>query len=118
MLPTNTNSAAETQATTMVPPKVTKSPLQSVVDTKKVMARRRPVLNTSASNTLLETKIASLNEVNLGAREEHKLQMKILKLKKKEQEKLKQEEMRSELLKIQFERETGVKWVTSQDETE
>jgi len=62
---------------------------------------RRPVLTTSASETLLKTKILSLNSVSADAREEHKLQMQILQLKKQQEEgKLVQEKIKTELLKL------------------
>lgn len=46
------------------------------------------------------------------AGEEHKVQIKILKLKLlQEEEKLKQEKMKTEILKLQIQRETGKEWV-------
>lgn len=98
---------------------------KSTSDTKNVVSRRRPVLTSSASQTLQETKIASLNTVCVNANKEHELEMEILLLKKKqeeqklkqEEEKLKQEEMKTELLRIQIEKETGVQWLFVNDQT-
>jgi len=73
---------------------------------KKDASRRRPILKTSASETLLEARIASFNAASMDAREEHKIQMEILK------EKLKQEKIKTELLKLQMQQETGIEWIS------
>lgn len=123
-LPPNTSSTVELQSPVAACPKVAiqrKSP----GNTKNAVSRRRPVLTSSASQTLLETKIASLNSVSVNANKEHELEIEILQLKKnqeehklkQEEEKLKQEEMKTELLRIQIERESGVQWVFANDET-
>ncbi|KAF0717918.1 Integrase catalytic domain-containing protein, partial [Aphis craccivora] len=67
---------------------------QRSTDSKNVVSRRRPVLTSSASQTLLETKIVSLNIVSVNVNKEHELEMEmeILILKKKQEQKLKQEE--------------------------
>lgn len=85
----------------LTPPKYVKG--------KKEVSRRRPVLNTTlASDTFLETKKLSLDAMSRDAGEEHKVQMKIFKLKLlQEEEKLKQEKMKTEILKFQIQRETG-----------
>lgn len=110
----------------LMSPVVASSKVQykSAGDTKNVQSRRRPVLTTSASQTLLEAKMASLNTESGNASKEHELEMEILQLKRKqeqlklkqEEEKLKQEEMKTELLGIQIEKESGVQWVFSNDE--
>jgi len=84
-----------------------------------VVSRRRPVLTTQAPKTLLKAKIFSLNSASADAREEHKLQMQILQLKKQqEEEKLTQEKIKTELLKFQLEKETGIEMVIANDEQE
>lgn len=91
------------------------------IDGKKGGSRRRPVLNTTlASETFFEAKKLSLNAMSKDAGEEHKVQMKILKLKLlQEEEKLKQEKMKTEILKLQIQRETGTEWVfDSNNETD
>lgn len=116
----NTSTPVELQSPVAASPKVQQ---KSTSDSK---SRRRPVLTSSASQTLLETKIASLNTVSVNASKEHELEMEILLLKKKqeelklnqEEEKLKQEVMKTELLKIQIEKETGVKWLFANDQNE
>lgn len=96
-------------------PQPSTSPLL-VIKKQKTSSRRRPILATSTSETLLEAKVDSLKSVKIDAREEHKLQMQILQLQKQqEEEKLKQEKMKTELLKLQLQRETGVKWVFEDD---
>lgn len=67
----------------------------------------------STANIILEkeAKLTSLSSASLDAREEHILQMEILNIQKnEEEEKLKQEKMKTALLKLQFELETGVEW--------
>ncbi|KAF0692138.1 Uncharacterized protein FWK35_00034242 [Aphis craccivora] len=56
---------------------------QRSTDSKNFVSRRRPILTSSASQTLLETKIASLNTISVNANKEHELEMEILILKKK-----------------------------------
>jgi len=73
---------------------------------KKDASRRRPILKTSASETLLEARIASINAAIMDAREEHKIQVQIL------EEKLKQEKIKTELLKLQMQREAGIEWIS------
>jgi len=122
-LPPNTSTATELQSPIAASPKVIQR--KSPGDTKNVVSGRRPILTSSASQTLLETKIASLHSVSINANKEHELEIEILQLKKKqeeqklkqEEEKLKQEDMKTELLRIQIERETGVQWVFANDET-
>lgn len=125
----NTSTPVELQSPVAASPKVQQ---KSTSDSKKTRSpedpksQRRPVLTSSASQTLLETKIASLNTVSVNASKEHELEMEILLLKKKqeelklnqEEEKLKQEVMKTELLKIQIEKETGVKWLFVNDQNE
>lgn len=84
-----------------------------VVEGKKGVSRRRPVLTTTlAAETLLEAKKLSLDAISRVARAEHTLQMKILQLRKQQEvEKLKQEKMKTELLKLQIQRESGTEWV-------
>lgn len=73
---------------------------------KTNMSRRRPVLTPLATESLLEAKKLALDTVGMDAREEHKLQMEILHSQKEQEiEKLKQEKMKSELLKLQIQRE-------------
>ncbi|XP_060855381.1 uncharacterized protein LOC132933063 [Metopolophium dirhodum] len=103
---TNANMSKDIQPiTVLTPPKN--------VDGKKGVSRRRPTLNTTlASETFLEAKKLSLDAMSRDAGEEHKVQMKILKLKLlQEGEKLKQEKMKTEILKLQIQRETGTEWV-------
>ncbi|VVC43203.1 Hypothetical protein CINCED_3A008075 [Cinara cedri] len=103
---------------------MTKSPLQSVGCSNKSVSRRRPVLNKSASQTLLETRIASFNSTSIEVKRinykwrDYSFKKKQEQKLKVEEEKLKPEEMRTKLLKIQIERETGVQWIfTGNDET-
>jgi len=115
-IPINTNTLVEMQSPVPATPKVTSK--LSPGDSKNVVSRRRPVLSTSASQTLLETRVAILNSASMNANEEHELELEILQLKKKqEEEKLKQEEMKTELIRIQIERETGVEWLFAKDDS-
>lgn len=117
----NTSTPVELQSPVAASSKVQ----QRSTDSKNVVSRRRIVLTLSASKTLLETKIASLNTVSVNANKEHELEMEILILKKKQEEqklkqeedKLKEEEMKTELLRIQIEKETGVQWLFANDQT-
>ncbi|VVC42788.1 Zinc finger, C2CH-type [Cinara cedri] len=78
---------------------------------KNDVSGRKPSLTTSASNILLKANVSTLHATNMDVREEHKLQMKILKLQEQQEvEKLKQETIKTEMLKVQFQCETGVEW--------
>lgn len=68
-------------------------------ENKKDKSCRSPVLTTSASKMITEPRIASLNEENTFAREDHQMQIKIL------NEKLKQEKIKTKLLELQLHRE-------------
>ncbi|CAI6365430.1 unnamed protein product [Macrosiphum euphorbiae] len=79
---------------------------------KKGVSRRPALTTTLQSETFLEAKKLSLDASSRDAGEEHKLQMKILRLRvEQEAEKLKQEKMKTEILKLQFQRESGTEWV-------
>lgn len=113
-LSTYDNTSGDIQPTAVLTP-------PNDVDGKKGVSRRRPVLNTTlASETFLEAKKLSLDAMSRDAGEEHKVQMKILKLKLlQEEEKLKQEKMKTEILKLQIQRETGTPWIfDSNNETD
>jgi len=83
------------------------------VEGKKRVSRRRPVMTTTlAPETFLKTKTLSL-EASRDTREEHKLLMKILQLRvQQDVEKLKQENIKTELLKLQIQHEfCDTEWV-------
>lgn len=72
---------------------------------KGVSRKRPPFTTTSASETFLEAKKLCLDASRMVAEEKHKLQMKIL------NEKLKQEKIKTELFKLQIQREYGTEWI-------
>lgn len=80
-IPLITNTLVEMQSPVPAIPIVT-SKLKSPKDSKNVVSRRRPVLSTSASQTLLECRVAILNSASMNANEEHKLEIEILTQKK------------------------------------
>lgn len=81
------------------------------VEGKKSVSQRRPVMTTIlALEKCLEAKKLSL-EASRDAGEEPKLLMKILRLRvQQEVEKLKQENIKTNLLKFQIQRESGTEW--------
>jgi len=103
----DTKTLEDMKSTASATPNKQEAPQKAMTTTngdKKDTSRRRPVLTTLASETLLEARIKSINAASMYAKEEHVLQMKIL------EEKLIQEKMKTELLKLQVQREAVIEW--------
>lgn len=81
-------------------------------------SRRRPVLRRPQAEALVEAKWATLTSATQEAAKEHKISLQILELQREQEkikldveiEKLSQEKLKTELLKIELDKNTGVTW--------